>query len=235
MSDKQFIKIYDWMYDLDLNKTEFLVFALIYSLTESTGGCLGQKYIQDRLHISKRWAINSIVRLREKGYIKTESTGNCYRPKRYVAVVNSSSVLNCSAVLHSSSPTEVNSSTPTEVNSSTPHLYIDKNTYKNTYKNTTRDFSSIFSELGIQNDPELVVAVDAFVEHRKKLKKPLTDRALKLNLRKARDLTNNEVNGIIYLLETAVERGWQGIYMPKEKEVTQVDQESIDHFFDDVI
>jgi DNA-binding Lrp family transcriptional regulator len=225
---EQFIKIYDWMYDLDLNKTEFLVFALIYSLTESTGGCLGQKYIQDRLHISKRWAINSIVRLREKGYIKAESTGNCYRPKRYVAVVNSSSVLNCSAVLHSSAPTEVNSSAPTEVNSSTPHLYIDKNTYKNTHKNTHSDFERFFAELSIDSSPDLIEAVRAFQEHRKKLKKPMTDRALKLNLKKARDLSDGTTKGIIELLDLAIEKGWQGVYLPKED---RYEQESDEDFF----
>ena len=230
---EQFIKIYDWMYDLDLNKTEFLVFALIYSLTESTGGCLGQKYIQDRLRISKRWAINSIVRLKEKGYIKAESTGNCYRPRRYVAVVNGSSVLNCSAVLHSSSPTVVNSSAPTEVNSNAPHLYIDKNTYKNTDKNTSGDYSEILDELGIEKLPDLIEAVDAFVEHRKKLKKPLTRRALKLNLKKAQDLVDGAVYGIIYLLDTAVEKGWQGIYMPKE-EPKRNEQESDEDFFEGI-
>ena len=230
---EQFIKIYDWMYDLDLNKAEFLVFALIYSLTESTGGCLGQKYIQERLHLSKQWTIKSIARLKTKGYIKAESTGNCYRPKRYVAVVNSSTVLHDSTVLYDSTPTEVNSSTPTEVNSSTPHLYIDKNTYKNTYKNTSGDYSEILDELGIEKLPDLIEAVDAFVEHRKKLKKPLTRRALKLNLKKAQDLTDGAVYGIIYLLDTAVEKGWQGIYMPKE-EPKRNEQESVEDFFEGI-
>ena len=217
---EQFIKIYDWMYDLDLNKAEFLVFALIYSLTESTGGCLGQKYIQERLHLSKQWTIKSIARLKTKGYIKVESTGNCYRPKRYVAVVNSSTVLHYRTVLHDS--------TPTEVNSSTPHLYIDKNTYKNTHKNTHSDFERFFSELSIDSSPDLIEAVRAFQEHRKKLKKPMTDRALKLNLKKARDLSDGTTKGIIELLDLAIEKGWQGVYLPKED---RYEQESDEDFF----
>ena len=34
---EQFIMVYDWMLELDLNKTGLLAFAIIYSLTESSG------------------------------------------------------------------------------------------------------------------------------------------------------------------------------------------------------
>lgn len=230
---EQFIKIYDWMYDLDLTKTEFLVYALVYSLTESTGGCLGQKYIQDRLHLTKDWTSKTIVKLKDKGLIQVEETGNCYRPKRYIAVYDTSAILHSSAIQHSSATAVYDTSATAVSDTSATHLYIDKNTYKNTYKNTSGDYSEILDELGIEKLPDLIEAVDAFVEHRKKLKKPLTRRALKLNLKKAQDLTDGAVYGIIGLLDVAIEKGWQGIYKPKE-EPKRYEQEPDEDFFEGI-
>ena len=64
------------------------------------------------------------------------------------------------------------------------------------------------------DDPELNTAICDFVEHRKKLRKPMTDKAIALFVRHLQEITNN-VQDQIDLINTAIERGWQTVYPSK--------------------
>lgn len=231
---EQFIKVYDWMLDLDLSGKELLVYALIYSLSENSNGCLGQKYITERLNVSERWTRSAIANLRNKGLIMVEKGNSCFDPYRYLADRNYTSVRNNTSERNDTSVRNNTSATigtilPNASGTILPNaLYIDKNIDKNKHKNTHSDFERFFSELSIDSSPDLIEAVRAFQEHRKKLKKPMTDRALKLNLKKARDLSDGTTKGIIELLDLAIEKGWQGVYLPKED---RYEQESDEDFF----
>lgn len=231
---EQFIKVYDWMLDLDLSGKELLVYAIIYSLSENSNGCLGQKYITERLNVSERWTRSAIANLRNKGLIMVEKGNSCFDPYRYFAdrkytsVRNYTSERNDTSVRNNSSAT-IGTILPNASGTILPNaLYIEKNIDKNKHKNTHSDFERFFSELSIDSSPDLIEAVRAFQEHRKKLKKPMTDRALKLNLKKARDLSDGTTKGIIELLDLAIEKGWQGVYLPKED---KYEQESDEDFF----
>lgn len=59
--------------------------------------------------------------------------------------------------------------------------------------------------------PELAEALAAFAEHRKKLKKPMTDYAKKLLLNKLEKLANTEQEQIA-ILNQSIENGWQGVF-----------------------
>jgi len=255
---EQFIKVYDWMLELGLPGKELLVYAIIYSLSENSNGCLGQKYITERLNVSERWTRSAIANLRDKGLIMAEKGNSCFDPYRYLADRNYTSVRNdtserndtsvrnhtserndTSVRNHSSerNDTSVRNHSSATIGTILPNasgtilpnaLYIEKNIDKNKHKNTHSDFERFFSELSIDSSPDLIEAVRAFQEHRKKLKKPMTDRALKLNLKKARDLSDGTTKGIIELLDLAIEKGWQGVYLPKED---KYEQESDEDFF----
>lgn len=60
-------------------------------------------------------------------------------------------------------------------------------------------------------------AIKDFVEHRKKMRKPMTDRAIELFIKRLNDLSDT-VDGKILLINTAIERGWQTVYPIKEEE-----------------
>lgn len=59
---------------------------------------------------------------------------------------------------------------------------------------------------------EFIEAWNAFKEHRRKLKKPMTDRAQTLALKK---LPDSEPEAIRWI-DNAIEKGWIGIYEPKD-------------------
>ena len=59
--------------------------------------------------------------------------------------------------------------------------------------------------------PELAEALAAFAEHRKKLKKPMTDYAKKLLLNKLQKLAKTEQEQIA-ILNQSIENGWQGVF-----------------------
>jgi DNA replication protein DnaD len=67
------------------------------------------------------------------------------------------------------------------------------------------------------DDDSLNDAIKDFVDHRKKLKKPMTDRAIELLKNKLENLAPADTNKQIQLINTAIEKGWQSVYPEKEK------------------
>lgn len=64
-------------------------------------------------------------------------------------------------------------------------------------------------------DDDLNNAIIAFIDYRKKIKKPMTDRAIQLLLNKLNELSPN-VKEQIEILNQSVLNGWQGIFPLKE-------------------
>jgi hypothetical protein len=60
-------------------------------------------------------------------------------------------------------------------------------------------------------------AVKAFCDHRKKLRKPMTDHAIDLFRKRLEELAPSNEEKQIELINTAIERGWQTVYIPDEK------------------
>ena len=82
--------------------------------------------------------------------------------------------------------------------------------------------------------PELAEALAAFEEHRKKLKKPMTDYAKKLLLKKLQKLAKTEQEQIA-ILNQSIENGWQGVFpLGGERKQKQAKQSAVD-MADDVI
>lgn len=89
---------------------------------------------------------------------------------------------------------------------------LDKNGFSSINSNKT--YSNKHSNKGEEDktcSPELAEALNAFAEHRKKLKKPMTDYAKKLLLNKLQKLAKTEQEQIA-ILNQSIENGWQGVF-----------------------
>lgn len=99
---------------------------------------------------------------------------------------------------------------------------------KNKHKERHKDKHSVTCS------PELADALNAFAEHRKKLKKPMTDRAKELMLSKLSKMASTEQEQIAILNQSIV-NGWQGVFpLGGERKQNQAKQSSAE-MADDVI
>lgn len=69
---------------------------------------------------------------------------------------------------------------------------------------------------------ELEEAIANFKDHRKKMRKPMTDKAVELFTARLNKLTTDPRRQI-ELINTAIERGWQTVYLPDRK-TGEIDQ-----------
>lgn len=69
-------------------------------------------------------------------------------------------------------------------------------------------------------DPELNDSIKDFIEHRKKLKRPMTDKAVDLFIKKL-DKMADTTSDKIAIINNAIERGWQSVYPLKGEERKQ--------------
>ena len=91
---------------------------------------------------------------------------------------------------------------------------ITKNNSKRISKeNKARPFSALLDPL----QPELRKAFEDFIQMRKELKSPLTERALELNIEKARKLGAGDPEKMKAIVEQSIEHSWQGLYELKEE------------------
>ena len=84
------------------------------------------------------------------------------------------------------------------------------------------------------------LAIKNFIDHRKKLKKPMTDHAVQLLREKLETLAPKDERKQIALIENAIYRGWQGVFQiepdgkkpePKKQEVNNADRYAITEGF----
>lgn len=97
---------------------------------------------------------------------------------------------------------------------------IDNNNNKpvdNKRENTKRDLESILDSVEvIAGDPELKQAFIDFIAMRKLTKKPLTDRALKLNINEAFKLAGGDPQKMKAIVNQSISHSWSGMYALKE-------------------
>lgn len=69
----------------------------------------------------------------------------------------------------------------------------------------------------VYSDNEMLnEAINDFIKHRRKIKAPMTDRAIELFIKKLNGMTSN-LEEQVEIINTAIERGWKGIYPIEEK------------------
>jgi DNA replication protein DnaD len=98
---------------------------------------------------------------------------------------------------------------------------------RNTNKNEKNDKND---KKYINISPQLETAIEDFKEYRKKIKKPMTDRAVELLIDKLNKLASNDETKIAILNQSIV-NGWQGIF-PLKQDTSPEKSKSSNPFFE---
>ena len=131
-------------------------------------------------------------------------------------------------VLHeqpsSENPTTVNPTTVNPMSENCTQITTNKITTNkittNKKKEAKKKTSSYMDVLNSVNNIELKEALLEFIKMRKMLKKPLTDKALQLAIKKLIKITNDE-NEQIQIVNTTIEHSWLSFYPLKKDETTK--------------
>lgn len=88
----------------------------------------------------------------------------------------------------------------------------------------------------LTGDARLDDAFGAYIEHRKKLKRPMTDRAIKLAINKLNDISDS-VDEKIAVIDQSIENGWIGLFPLKDNSNTNIKnsrETKTGQFYDDM-
>ena len=94
----------------------------------------------------------------------------------------------------------------------------NKGTTKEQQRNTNKNVKNV-KEIIYSDVPELNETIIAFIDYRKSIKKPMSDRAITLLLGKLNKMSNS-VQEQIEILNQSILNGWQGIFPLKNDSVT---------------
>jgi hypothetical protein len=97
---------------------------------------------------------------------------------------------------------------------------IEDNIYTNKTKEegkTLKDNKTYKDGVFFPNDEKLNSAFADFVDNRKKLRKPMTDKAIDLQIKKINELSGGDNDKAIALIENAIMRGWLSVFPIKEQ------------------
>lgn len=75
----------------------------------------------------------------------------------------------------------------------------------------------------IKNSPELRDAWIGFIQMRQRIRAPLTDRALELNIKKAFELAQDDPNKVLKIVNNSIAKGYRGVF-PEEDRSQSSDQ-----------
>lgn len=215
VKEENYISISGWMVtSLRLKGNELLVYAIIYGFSQDyetrfTGSL---QYLADWTNSTKQSCIKCLKSLIEKGYItKHENIVNGVKFCEYQAVKPKSMVVN--KVEHGSKQSLMGGS------KQSLHNTIDNNTLGNNIeikkerKNKSKSYDEQIAEY--TGNEELQDALKAFIQMRAFIKKPMTEYALKLMLKKLDEMGNTD-NTKIAILNQSITNNWQGIFPLKD-------------------
>lgn len=100
-----------------------------------------------------------------------------------------------------------------------PNINTDRNTDRNIKKERKKEtFDEVLDSLDlIRENPDLRETFIEYIKMRKLIKKPLTDRALKLNINEAYKLSRGNAKKMQAIVEQSIQHSWAGMYDIKEK------------------
>lgn len=222
-----FFKVYRWMADLGLLGNDLIIYAFLYTMEiEMKKEVFGQSYISEATGIPIRLVRRSMKRLIDDGFIRKVPQKFAFQPCIYSIDQNGQTCVTKMVKQYDQNGQTVRPkrSNVSDQNGQTLLLIGKKNNIRENIrdihkKSEVANFHSLeeisaetLVSLSLPSDPELMESILGFIDHRKKMKKPLTERALTLNIRKAHKLSDGKAERMTELFNLAVERGWQGIY-----------------------
>jgi hypothetical protein len=156
--------------------------------------------------ISRQNVRSALTKFKKYEFLTYEST----KTGLLITIVNWGNYQGCLNEGNQDTNQEVTNTQPT----GNQQVTTNKNDKKEkNYKNDKKDIISDFT-----NDENLKQAIEDFIQMRKTIKKPLTDRALKIILNKLTSLSS-DTNIQIKILEQSIMNSWQSVFPLKETEV----------------
>jgi hypothetical protein len=102
------------------------------------------------------------------------------------------------------------------------NLYVENNRQINIEKESIEEenIEKIYIDKGVH--PSLIELFNEYLEIRKSIQAPLTERGLKMLITRAIKLSNGNVTIQKLMLENAIMNRWKNIYKPKEQEISSM-------------
>lgn len=140
------------------------------------------------------------------------------KTRRFLKLLEKDGMVTVKATTHRTTITLENYSIYNDVPATKRQQIDSKPTASRQQADTTNNNNNINKETNIYNDePKLDTAVKEFITFRKKIKKPMTDHAVKLMLSKLNKLSS-DTDEQVEILNQSILNGWQGIYPLKQEE-----------------
>lgn len=195
MKDNNYITILGWMTKLSLSPNELLVFAIVYGFTQDgkTKYTGSSTYICDVLNISKNTSRSILKKLCEKDLLIIEkTTTNNVELNTYSISDRVYQILE--------------GGIPKIGMGGIPKIGSNITTLNNTNKsNIVIEFEKTFDE---------------YEKMRRRIKKPMTDRAKELIKKDIRKICGDNVEKAIEVLNQSIKNSWQGVFELKQFEDT---------------
>lgn len=233
-------------YDKELPANAKLLYGEITALCNNKGFCWAtNQYFADLYGVKKLAVSRWIKSLTDKGYIfismepKNDHTQELVRKislpqiptsKKIAGVIKKDDTpypKRCAPISekicpHIKKDRGGESASPTE-SKAERQFFSPNNTINNKYNNTplTPQRGGCEKSPSDSHSQEFKEAWQGFEEMRKKIRKPLTDRAKKLILAKLEKLAPGNETKQAAILDQSVERGWQGVFELQEDKTRQ--------------
>ena len=212
-NDKPFSKGQAWIDLLLLANHSDNKFLLGNELVEVKAG----SFITSELKLMERWGwgkskTRAFLDMLQKDEMIVKKSD---RKKTTITIINYSDYTNFKTTARPSADRKQTTARPS----------ADTNNNDNNENNDNND-----NKLSYCDDPELDAALSSFVEFRKKIKKPMTEHAVKLLINKLSSMTTN-ISEQIEILNQSIMNGWQGVFPLKEKEKSNSSSFGTDEFY----
>lgn len=223
VKEENYISISGWMVtSLGLKGNELLVYAIIYGFSQDydtrfTGSL---QYLADWTNSTKQSCIKCLKSLIKKGYItKHKNIVNGVKFCEYQAVKPKFMVVN--KVEHGSKQSLMGGSKQSLHNTLNNNTLSNNIEIKKERKNKSKSYDERIAEY-TQNE-DLQNALKAFLQMRSFIKKPMTEYALKLMLKKLDEIGNTD-DAKIAILNQSITNNWQSIF-PLKNEYTKQEKQ----------
>lgn len=200
-----------WL-DTRLNALDKVILMEIDSLDQDEKGCYASnEHLANFCQCSKTKVSTAISKLIECGYLYIQNfDGRKRELKSRVSNFERQSIKNCNADIQN-------------LKESNTYRNTDNNTVSNKKERKSKSKSYDEQIAEYTGNEELQDALKAFIQMRSFIKKPLTEYALKLMLKKLDEIGNTD-DAKIAILNQSITNNWQGIF-PLKNEYTKQEKQ----------
>lgn len=201
-----------WL-DTRLNALDKVILMEIDSLDQGEKGCYASnEHLAEFCQCSKTKVSTAISKLIKCGYLYIQNfDGRKRELKSRVSNFERQDIKNCNADIQNLKESNTDSNT-------------DNNTVSNKKERKSKSKSYDEQIAEYTGNEELKDALKAFIQMRVFIKKPMTEYALKLMLKKLDELGNNDTTKIA-IINQSITHNWQGIF-PLKDEYTKHEKQS---------